>query len=332
MPLIEKIMPISARPRRVPNPLVAALMYDDFCVFEFACVAEVFGLPRPEAGPNWYTFKTASLRGRNVVGQYGTRMAVDMDVHGLLDAGTVIVPGWRNPEERPPEALLQALRTAHARGARIVSICSGAFVLAEAGLLDGGRATTHWRYRGAFEQRYPGVTFEPNVLYVQEGTVITSAGSAAGIDMCLHLVRSDFGVRAANLVAKRLVVSPHREGGQSQFVVAPVDVRESGGFGRVLEKIRSRIDQPLTIETMARWASLSPRSFHRRFVGATGMSPGEWLSVERVNLAKILIEETTQDFETIAAKSGLGTATNLRHQFRRRLGLSPRSFRKAFGL
>ncbi|MBK9494179.1 MAG: transcriptional regulator FtrA [Xanthomonadales bacterium] len=323
-------MPTSTRHGRTPNPLVVALMYDEFCVFEFACVAEVFGLPRPEAGPNWYTFKTASLNGRNVVGQYGTRMAVDTDVHGLLDAGTVIVPGWRNPEERPPEALLQALRRAHANGARIVSICSGAFVLAEAGLLDGRRATTHWRYREVFERRYPGVTFEPDVLYMQEGTVITSAGSAAGIDMCLHLVRSDFGVRTANLVAKRLVLPPHREGGQSQFVVAPVDVRESRGFGRVLEKIRRKIDHPMTIETMAKWASLSPRSFHRRFLGATGMSPGEWLSVQRVNLAKSLIEETEDDFESIAAKSGLGTAANLRHQFKKRLGLSPRSYRRGF--
>lgn len=183
------------RHRQRPNPLVVALMYDEFCVFEFACVAEVFGLPRPEAGANWYKFKTASLSGRKVAGQYGTRMAVDTDVHGLLDAGTVIVPGWRSPEERPAEALLQALRRAHAAGARIVSICSGAFVLAEAGLLDGGRATTHWRYRDVFERRYPKVTFEPNVLYVQEDRVVTSAGSAAGIDMCLHLVRSDFGVR-----------------------------------------------------------------------------------------------------------------------------------------
>lgn len=305
-------------------------MYDGFCVFEFACVAEVFGLPRPEAGPGWYRFRTASLTGRKVVGQYGTRMDVDTDARELPGAGTVVVPGWRDPEERPPERLLEALRKAHAAGARIVSICSGAFVLAEAGLLGGGRATTHWRYREQFERRFPKVVFDPNVLYVEENRVLTSAGSAAGIDMCLHLVRSDFGSRAANLVAKRLVVAPHREGGQSQFVVTPVDRRESGSFGRVLEKIRNRIDQPLSIETMAGWASLSPRSFSRKFVGATGVSPGEWLSMERVNLAKSLLEETDHDLEAIAGRVGLGTATNLRHHFARRLGLSPRAYRKGF--
>ncbi|AVP96068.1 transcriptional regulator FtrA [Ahniella affigens] len=323
-------MPIFKPRKKSFNPLVVALMYDGFCVFEFACVAEVFGLHRPEAGPHWYRFETCSLSGRSVTGQYGTRMQVDGDAERLLAAGTILVPGWRDYLEPPPEHLLKTLRQAHEQGARIVSICSGAFVLAASGLLNGGSATTHWRYKEEFERRFPHVTFDPNVLYTGAGRVLTSAGSAAGIDMCLHLVRSDFGAAAANLVAKRLVVAPHREGGQSQFVVAPVDRRETGGLGAVIDRIRRHLKEPLSIEIMARWAATSPRSFSRRFHHATGASPGEWVIAERVNQAKRLLEESSLGLEAIASEVGIGSATNLRHQFRKRLGLSPMTYRRRF--
>lgn len=323
-------MPI-LRPRsRRFNPLVVALTYDGLCAFEFACTAEVFGLPRPELGPGWYRFETCSPGGRRIRGQYGASMSVDGGLERLAGAGTIMIPGWQGSDVEVPEVVLEALRQAHGRGARLLSICSGAFVLAATGLLDGKRATTHWRYSAALQSRYPHVRVDPDVLYIDEGQILTSAGSAAGLDLCLHLVRRDFGPEVANQVARRLVIPPHRDGGQAQFLDSPVDRRERGPLSVVLERVQRRIHKPITIAEMARWAAMSERTFIRRFFATTGMTPGDWITHQRVGRAKDLLERSPLAIEQVAAQSGLGTASTMRHHFRKRIGLSPIEYRKRF--
>lgn len=312
------------------NPLVVALAYDGLCAFEFACTAEVFGLPRPEFGAGWYRFETCSPGGRRIRGQYGSSMAVNGGLERLAQAGTIMVPGWQGIDVPVPAAIVEALRRAHARGARLLSICSGSFVLAATGLLDGKRATTHWRYADALRARYPKLHVDPGVLYVDEGQVLTSAGSAAGLDLCLHLVRRDFGAAVANQVARRLVIPPHRDGGQAQFLDSPVDRRERGPLSLVLERVLKRIHQPVSIRQMARWAAMSERTFIRRFRATTGMTPGDWVVHHRVARARELLERSSMGIEQVAANAGLGTATTLRHHFRRRIGLSPAEYRNRF--
>lgn len=325
-------MPI-LRPRsRRFNPSVVTLAYDGLCTFEFACAAEVFGLPRPELGPGWYRFETCSLGGRPIKGQYGASMSVNGGLERLHQAGTIMIPGWKGIDEPVPKPIVEALQKAHARGARLLSICSGSFVLAAAGLLDGRRATTHWRYSQALQSRYPRVRVDSEVLYIDEGQILTSAGSAAGLDLCLHLIRRDFGAEAANQVARRLVIPPHRDGGQAQFLDSPVDRRERGALSVVLERLQRRIHQPTTLTEMARWAAMSERTFIRRFRAATGMAPGDWLTRQRIGRAKDLLERSSLTIDQVASRSGLGTAMTLRHHFRKRIGLSPAQYRRRFSL
>lgn len=323
-------MPIPRPRSRRFNPLVVALTYDGLCTFEFACAAEVFGLSRPELGAGWYRFATCSLGGRRVRGQYGSSMAVDGGLELLTAAGTIMIPGWQGIDVPVPEAVVAALRKAHDGGARLMSICSGSFVLAATGLLDGKRATTHWRYAQALQQRYPRVRVDPDVLYIDEGQTLTSAGSAAGLDLCLHLIRRDFGAGVANQVARRLVIPPHRDGGQAQFLDSPVDRYERGPISVVLERAQQRIQQPISISEMARWAAMSERTFIRRFSAATGMTPGDWITQARVQRAKDLLERSSLAMEQVASRAGLGTAATMRHHFRRRIGLSPAEYRRRF--
>ncbi len=319
------------RPRsRRFNPLVVALVYDGLCAFEFACTTEVFGLPRPEFGAGWYRFETCSIGGRLVKGQYGASLSVTGGVELLAEAGTVMIPGWQGIDVDVPEILLRSLRAAHARGARLLSICSGAFVLAATGLLDGKWATTHWRYAEALRRRFPKVQVDPQVLYVDEGQVLTSAGSAAGLDLCLHLVRRDFGADVANRVARRLVIAPHREGGQAQFLERPIDRRERGPLAAVIERLLRQLEQQITVADMADWAAMSERTFIRRFHASTGMTPADWLTDARMKLARELLETSALSIDEIATKSGLGTATTMRHHFRKRVGLSPSEYRNRF--
>jgi AraC family transcriptional activator FtrA len=330
MPRVDQIMPI-LRPRsRRFSPLVVALTYDGLCAFEFACTAEVFGLPRPEFEAGWYRFETCSLGGRRIRGQYGTTMSVDGGLERLAEAGTIMIPGWQGTEVPVPEAILDALKVAHSRGARLLSICSGSFVLAATGLLDGKRATTHWRHSEALQRRYPKVRVDPDVLYIDEGQVLTSAGSAAGLDLCLHLIRRDFGAEVANQVARRLVIPPHRDGGQAQFIDSPVDRRERGPLSIVLERVQRQIHQQISIREMARWAAMSERTFIRRFRATTGMTPGDWITHQRIGRAKDLLERSSLAVDQVAARSGLGTAMTMRHHFRKRIGLSPVEYRKRF--
>jgi AraC family transcriptional activator FtrA len=314
-----------------PNRLVAVLAYDGLCTFEFGVAYEVFGLPRPEMGADWYRFAVAAVEPGPLRAAGGLTVTVDGGVETLRAAGTIVVPGWRGVGAVVPDAISDAVREAHARGARVLSLCSGVFVLAAAGLLSGRRATTHWRYVERLAERYPDIRVEPDVLYVDEGSVLTAAGSAAGIDLCLHLVRRDFGPGAANTVARRLVVPPHREGGQAQYVERPVPPpREGLRLSPLLDDLRGRLDEEHSIQAMATKAGMSERTFLRRFKAATGTTPGAWLVAERLRRARELLEGSSGTIDDVAAACGFGSVATLRHHFREHLGTSPGAYRQRF--
>jgi AraC family transcriptional activator FtrA len=309
---------------------VAALVYDGLCTFEFGIVVEIFGLPRPELRTDWYRFDVCSLERGPLRAIGGITLRTDHGLQGLRNAGTIVIPGWRDADETPPARLLKEIRSAHERGARLVSICSGVFVLAAAGLLDGKRVTTHWRYVSRLKRRFPSIRVEPDVLYLDEGDILTSAGSAAGIDLCLHIVRRDYGAEIANQVARRLVVPPHRDGGQSQYIPVSVRSETSGGLAGLLHWAESRLQDPLTVEYLAKKTSMSPRTFARRFVEETGTTPHQWLTHQRILMAQRRLESTDDSVDEIAERVGLGTAATLRFHFRNYLKTTPTNYRKRF--
>lgn len=311
---------------------VAAVAYDRLCTFEFGIVVEVFGLPRPEVSPDWYRFDVCAIEPGPLSAIGGVTVLPTAGLRTLRRADTIVIPGWRDPDERPPEALLQALRAAHARGARLVTICSGVFVLAAAGVLDGRRATTHWLYVDRLRARYPGVRVEPDVLFVDEGRILSSAGSAAGIDLCLHLVRQDYGAEIANRVARRMIVPPLRDGGQSQYVPAPARALSGRSLSPVLEWAQRRLRHPLPVEALARRAAMSPRTFARRFREETGTTPHQWLTHQRLLAAQRRLETTSDSVDEIAAAVGLQTAATLRLHFRRALRTTPTAYRRRFSV
>jgi AraC family transcriptional activator FtrA len=313
------------------NRRVVALAYDRLCTFEFGIVVELFGLPRPELDVDWYRFDVCSIDPGPLRATGGVTVQPTAGLRTAQRAGTIVIPGWRDADERPPEALLELLRAAHARGARLVSICSGVFVLAAAGLLDGKRATTHWRYVDRLRARYPRVRVEPDVLYVDEGAVLTSAGSAAGIDLCLHIVRRDYGAEIANQVARRLIVPPQRDGGQSQYIPAPVRDEARHGLSRVLEWAQRQLSEPLSVDTLAGRAAMSPRTFARRFREETGTTPHQWLTHQRLLAAQRRLETTNESVDAVAEAVGLQTAATLRLHFRRALRITPTEYRRRFG-
>jgi AraC family transcriptional activator FtrA len=308
---------------------VVALAYDGLCTFEFGIAVEIFGLPRPEITVPWYRFRVCSVDRGSLRATGGVRVSAGAGVSALRRAGTIVIPGWRNADERPPERLLRELVAAHARGARLLTICSGVFVLAEAGLLDGKRATTHWRYVERLRARYPRIQVEPDVLYVDEGRILTSAGSAAGIDLCLHLVRRDYGADIANRVARRLVVAPHREGGQSQYAPLAMGPATSGGLAPLLEWAQARLADDLSVERLARRAHLSPRTFARRFRAEVGTTPHRWLTHQRLLAAQHRLETSREPVDRIAEKVG-HTPETLRLHFRRTLRTTPTAYRRRF--
>jgi AraC family transcriptional activator FtrA len=316
----------SRRPHRV-----VAVVYDRMALFELAIAVEVFGLPRPELKVPWYEFSVCSVDPGSLRATGAIRVRAHRGLGALATADTIIIPGWRDPAESPPPRLLEALRRAHRRGARVVSICSGVFVLAAAGLLDGKRATTHWRYTEILRARHPSVRVEPDVLYVQEGRVFTSAGSAAGIDLCLHLVRLDHGAEIANQVARRLVVSPHRDGGQAQFISRPVPVQPGAGLARAIDWALAHLERPLGVDELAKAAALSPRTFVRRFRAELGSTPHRWLIRQRVLAAQRQLECSRLGIEEVAGAVGFATAQTLRLHFRRILRTSPTAYRRRFG-
>ncbi|HKD54304.1 MAG TPA: transcriptional regulator FtrA [Steroidobacteraceae bacterium] len=309
---------------------VVAVAYDQLCTFEFGCTVELFALPRPELPVNWYEFAVCAAERGPLRAAGGVVVRVPHSLRLLESADTIVIPGWRAVDEPPPEMLLTRLRRAFERGARLCSICSGVFVLAAAGVLDGRRATTHWRYVAPLAARYPRIRVEPNALYVDEGRVLTSAGSAAGLDMLLHLVRRDFGPRIANQVAQRLVIAPHREGDQAQFVPRPLASDGRGRLARLMDFVRAHPAAPHTLASLAQRAAMSPRTLQREFNAATGMSPYEWLVAERIERAKELLETTRLPAQSVAARAGLGSAESLRHHFRERVGTTPSAYRRRF--
>ncbi|PLK70214.1 transcriptional regulator FtrA [Rhizobium sp. TH135] len=314
------------------GPRVVTLAYDGLCTFEFGVAVEVFGLARPEMGKNWYRHATAAIEPGLLRAAGGLTVTATGGLTLLEEADLIVVPGWRGIAEPVPASLLQALRAAHSRGARLMSLCSGVAVLAATGLLDGRRATTHWRYADAIAARHPEIRLDPDVLYVDEGEILSAAGSAAGIDLCLHVVRRDFGAEAANSVARRLVVPPHREGGQAQFIVKPVpQEREGQRLGPLLDWIDTNLQRDVTLAEMAARAGMSTRTFQRRFRDLTGTSPGEFLLTRRLRHACDLLERQARlSLDDVALASGFGTPATLRHHFRARLSTSPAAYRARF--
>lgn len=311
--------------------LVAILAYDGLCTFEFGIAVEIFGLPRPEFDFPWYRHCIVGLDDGPMRAMGGIQVLADAGLERLAEARTIVIPGWRDCTEVPPERLLAALRDAHARGARLVSICSGVFVLAASGLLDGQRATTHWHYTDELAQRFPAIEVDPDVLYVDAGPLITSAGSAAGIDACLHLIARDFGTQVANTVARRLVMSPQRAGGQAQFIPAPVAQAPRNDLSGLMQWARQHLHEPLEVSQLARRVAMSERTFLRRFSEATGMTPKAWLQHERLARARELLESTADGSERIAELCGYRSVESFRVAFRNAVGLPPSAYRERFG-
>lgn len=312
------------------NPLVVTLAYDGLCTFEFSIAVEIFGLARPEMGDNWYRFKVAAVEEGPIRATGGISIVVDGELSLLEQAGTIIIPGWRGIDTPVPDALSAALATAHQRGARILSICSGVFVLATAGLLHGQRATTHWRYTSALAARFPATEVIPDVLYIDNGSILTSAGSAAGIDLCLHLVRRDFGAAIANQVARRLVVQPHRQGSQAQFIKQALPTEyESERFAPLFDYLHQHLAQPHSLSSMAAYVGMSERTFLRRFEAATGTTPSRWLLQSRLLQCRDLLENSQLTVDIIAEKTGFSSAAILRHHFRKQLLTTPALYRKS---
>jgi transcriptional regulator GlxA family with amidase domain len=323
---------------------VAVVVVNGFLPFEFGTICEVFGVDRADDGLPSYDFAVVAgepppLRAHNdftIQPSFGLERLEEADLIALPAVGDdqlgiyPVPPGRpRSPREFPGD-LLAALHRAVDRGARVLSVCSGAFILGEAGLLDGRRCTTHWRHAGELARRYPAAKVDPDVLYVDDDPVITSAGTAAGIDACLYLVRKEQGSRVANGIARRMVVPPHRDGGQAQYVDQPVAPFCDGTLRDLLEWLRAHLDQPLTVRQLAVRANMSERTFARRFVQDTGTTPQRWLIGQRILLAQQLLEESDETVDAIADRTGFGNATALRHHFRAWRGTTPNAYRRLF--
>jgi transcriptional regulator GlxA family with amidase domain len=306
---------------------VALAATDGMLHFELGLATEVFGADVSHIVEPWYDF---AVCGSGPVQVDRFQLKPDHDLAFLARADTVIVPAFADVDHDPPVDLVDAVRTAHDAGARVVSLCTGAFVLAAAGLLDGLRATTHWGHTDALAARYPLVEVDPDVLYVDNGRVLTSAGKSAAMDLCLHLVRLDHGPAVANAIARRLVVPPHRAGGQAQFVRTPVPARDGHPLDDLFPWVMARLDEPLTVEDLARQANMSSRNLARQFNAVTGTTPLQWLLTQRIRRAQELLEGSDATIDTVAEASGMGTATTLRRHFQRTVGVPPDAYRRTF--
>jgi len=319
------------RPKRAPN--VAIMVYDGLCTFEYGIVAEVLGLYRPEVGGHLYHINSVSLEGngKELKAAGGLTVRATGTLTDFRKADIVVIPGWRAFDAEVPDEVIHEIKAAYKRGAKLVSICSGIYVLAAAGLLDGRTATTHWRYVDDFKSRYPQVTLLANDLYVDENQIVTSAGSSAGLDVCLHLVRNDYGASVANTVARRLVIHAHREGGQAQFIQQAVAKRpEQNRLSELMDKVRASLDYEHSIKSMATQAAMSPRTFQRRFVALSGVPVTQWLINERVSKACDLLESTNSSLMHISIDVGFKTPENMRYHFKQAQLPSPNYYRKRF--
>jgi len=314
------------------SPVVVSVVVSDGLIgsFGLGVAVEVFGYDRRSWGLPAFDFALVSPRPGLLRTDTGIGVLVEHGLDRLAVSDIILISAWEDSSISPPEEVLEALRAAHRRGALLISHCTGAFVVAAAGLLDGLRATTHWRYAGELAARYPAIEVDPAVLYVDSGRIITGAGTAAGVDTLLHLVRREWGASAANALAREMVVPPHRDGGQAQFIDAPVAQCEDDLLGVVLEWARGSLAEEISVDMMARRALMSPRSFARRFKATTGTTPHAWLLDQRLSAAELLLEETDAPVEEIARLVGFGTAAGLRDQFVRRRGVPPRAYRQTF--
>jgi transcriptional regulator GlxA family with amidase domain len=311
--------------------VVAAVIDEGALTFDLAIPCEVFGLDRSDIVSPWYEFMVVAAGNSPVRTQTGFLLHTPFKLPDLERAHTIVVPGWSDPDHLPSPELCDALRAGHARGARIVSLCTGAFVPGAAGLLSGRRATTHWMYVDRLRAAYPDVDLDPAVLYGVDGQVMTSAGTAAGIDLCLHLVALDHGADVAVTVARRLIMPPFRAGGQAQYVDDPIATTALGEpLSAVLDWARERLPSAISVDDLATRAAMSPRTLTRRFRDALGISPGEWIQRERLRLAQRLLESTEYPLDTVARRAGYGSSTTMRAQFARRVRTSPRSYRETF--
>jgi len=314
---------------------VAFVVLDRFPSFEFGVVCEVFGVDRTDDGLPGYDFAVVAGEDGPLRSEHGLALTTSFGIERLEEADLVVVSAIdaQLREGVPgefPAPLLAALRAAAARGSRVLSVCTGAFVLAAAGLLDGQRCTTHWMYAADLARYCPQATVDPDVLYVDADPVITSAGSAAGIDACLYLIRKEQGIKVANQIARRMVVAPHRDGGQAQFVDRPLPVSPADTLAEVTGWLERHLDEQVTVAELAAQAHMSARTFARRFVQETGTTPQRWLTGQRILLAQRLLEETEHGVDQVAARAGFGNAMTLRHHFRAWRGTTPAAYRSTF--
>ena len=311
---------------------VAVPVIDGLAVFEFGVLGEVFGLDRSYAELPRFDFRVCGVEaGKPVSTQVGIPVVPSFGLEAMDDADLIALPAEAiRPDADYPAELLEALRRASARGAILLSACSGAFMLGAAGLLDGRPCTTHWRYADELQRRHPTARVDPDVLFVDDGRLITSAGTAAGIDACLHLVRRELGSGVANVIARNMVVPPQRDGGQRQYIPRPVPEADCDELVDVLAHLNAHLDQQHTVAALARLAHMSTRTFARRFVAETGVTPMQWLTAQRVLHARLLLETTDASIDDVAAACGFGSATLLRHHFSREVGVAPTAYRRSF--
>jgi AraC family transcriptional activator FtrA len=312
------------------GPRVAMMAYPGAGSFDFVTVYEIFGVDYSPRFGTWYRTRTCAVTPGQV--ELGGGVTVHA-AYGLDEAETadlLVVPGWTREQEVPPRALLTALRRAHDRGARIMSICTGAFILGHAGLLDRRRATTHWSTAPLLASLFPTATVDPRALFVDDRGVLTSAGMSAGIDLALHIVRTDFGADAAAAIARRLVLAGYRSGGQAQFVDVPLSPDPDDPLPELLDWMRQHLDQRWSLSALGARVHMSPRTLARHFHRLTGMSPHRWLTRERVLAAQRLLEVSDEPIDRVAQRTGIGSAANLRQTFRRELGISPQAYRARY--
>jgi AraC family transcriptional activator FtrA len=307
---------------------VAVIALPEVAVFELGVLCELFGYDRTAEGLPGYDFAVCSAGGAPVRTHAGFEISVHADLSRADEADLVAVVPYATGGESPE--VLDALRRAHERGAWVMSVCTGAFALGAAGLLDGRRCTTHWRHTTELAARYPDAHVDPDVLYVQDDKILTSAGTAASIDAGLHLVRQEQGSVVASMIARRMVVPPHRDGGQAQYIEVPVPAGHCETLQPVLNHVLATLGDPHTVDTMAELAHMAPRTFARRFRGETGATPHDWLTGQRLLLARRLLEDSELGVDSIAERAGFGSAQTLRHHFAQRLSTTPQAYRGTF--
>ena len=316
--------------KQTQGPLVVAVVYDGLCLFEFGIAVEVFGLSRPEFESDWYRFQVCSAEGDEVATTGGVRVRAEAGLEALERADVIVVPGWRGPRQRPPSQLISAITDAHTRGARIVGLCGGVFVLAATGLLSNKCATTHWQFLDDFVELNPDICVNRETLYCDDGRILTSAGSAAAIDLCLHIVRCDFGAEKADVVARRLVVPPMRGGSQPQrnaeSLVPPCNDQQLADY---LVRLKADLATQVSSQEAARELRMSVRTFHRKFQSFTGESYGRWISKQRLERAMHLLRETDLGIEQISDACGFASSGSLRRLFREYTSVSPKEYRAA---